>query len=73
MCILGKIGYLTIFVDYKFYGCMKNFCVYHGMKIQPWDKVLKSLPPLSERELAELRESIKKRGLKYPIKVKHNG
>ena len=43
------------------------------MKIQPWDKVLKSLPPLSEQELAELRESIKKHGLKYPIKVLPDG
>jgi len=43
------------------------------MKIQPWDKVLKSLPPLSEKEFAELKESINKHGLKYPIKVKHNG
>ncbi|MFP3214735.1 MAG: MT-A70 family methyltransferase [Nitrososphaeria archaeon] len=43
------------------------------MKIQPWDKVLKTLPPLSEKEFAELKESIKKHGLKYPIKVLPDG
>ncbi len=43
------------------------------MEIKVWDKLQEALPPLTEDEFNELKASIEKFGVKYPIKILPDG